>query len=195
MKTTQTGFALLWMLLVIISDCRKNPSGFTHGMKADGVPVYLSHRDYGCEKEIPLGKVRLPDDRLESFSWKNDTLSFTIRFGYVCCSVFSDSVSVYTGRNGPPLHKRLGTFPPVAAAPRASGQPGQHEDSGMPSGAATIEINGRDIAADHCRCMCVYYKDFAFLHPAGTPVRIVFSLQPWPPAPNETLIDTLINIQ
>jgi hypothetical protein len=156
MKTTRIGFALLWMLLVLISDCRKNPSGFTHGMKADGVPVYLSHRDYGCEKELPLSKVRLLDDRIEAFSCENDTLSFTVRFGYVCCSAFSDSMSADTGR---------------------------------------IEIDSRDIATDHCRCMCVYYKDFVFLHAAKTPVRIVFSLQPWPPSPNETLIDTLLNIQ
>jgi len=58
-----------------------------------------------------------------------------------------------------------------------------------------IEIDSRDIASDHCRCMCVYYKDFSFLHPSKTPVRIVFSLQPWPPSPRETLIDTLLQIQ
>jgi hypothetical protein len=156
MKTARIGFALLWMLFFLISACRKNPSGYASALRGDGVPVYLFHRDYGCEQTVPIEKVLLVDDRLADFAWKNDTLSFTIRFGAICCSAFDDAVSADTGR---------------------------------------IEIVSRDIATDHCRCLCVYYKDFAFLHPAKTPVRIVFSLQPWPPLPRETLIDTLLQIR
>jgi hypothetical protein len=155
MKTARIGFALPLILLVLISSCRKNPSGFTSGTKADGVPVYLSHRDYGCEQLLPLNKIRLIGDSITDFSWKNDTLSFTIRFGYICCAAFDDSVVAGNG---------------------------------------LIEIASRDIASDHCRCMCVYYKDFAFLHPGKTPVRIVFALQPWPPSARETRVDTLLQI-
>jgi hypothetical protein len=150
------GFAILSIQLICTAGCRKNPSGYTSAPRADGVPVYLFHRDYGCEQTALLKKIRLADDRLADSAWKNDTLYFTIRFGAICCSAFDDAVSADTGR---------------------------------------IEIVSRDIATDHCRCMCVYYKDFAFLHPAKTPVRIVFSLQPWPPLPRETLIDTLLQIQ
>ncbi len=156
MKTARFGLAVLWMLCVLTSDCRKNPSGFSHGIKGDEAPVYLSHRDYGCEQPLPPQKIRTVDDRITDFAWKNDTLFFTIRFGAICCSAFDDSVS---------------------------------------AGMDRIEISSRDIASDHCRCKCVYYKDFSFLRPSKTPVRIVFSLQPWPPSPRETLIDTLLQIR
>jgi hypothetical protein len=155
MKTIRMGFFLLCIPLVLISGCRKNPSGFKPESKTDGLPVYLSHRDYGCEQSLPLKKIRAVGDGIEEFSWKNDTLEFTIRFGYICCATFEDSVFIDSGR---------------------------------------IEIASRDIALDHCRCLCVYYKDFAFLHPAKTPVRIVFTLQPWPPSLSETRIDTLLQI-
>jgi hypothetical protein len=155
MKSVHIGFPFLLILFVFISGCRKNPSAFKTEPKTDGAPVYLSHRDYGCEQSLPLYKIRDVDDGITDSSWKNDTLSFTIRFDYICCSAFGDSVAAGNGR---------------------------------------IEIFSRDIALDHCRCMCVYYKDFTFLHPAKTPIRIVFAIQPWPPSASETRVDTLLQI-
>jgi hypothetical protein len=155
MKTAHIGMVIFGIPFFFISGCRKNPSGFGSPTPSDGAPVYLSHRDYGCEQSLSLNKIRLIGDGIADFSWKSDTLSFTIRFGSVCCAAFDDSV--VTGKD-------------------------------------RIEIFSRDIALNHCRCMCVYYKDFSFLDPGKTPVRVVFALQPWPPSAREIRIDTLLHI-
>jgi hypothetical protein len=155
MKTAHIGVVLLGIQIVFVSGCREKSSGLRPDSKTDGVPVYLSHRDYGCEQSLTLDKIRLIGDGITESAWKSDTLSFTIRFGYICCAAFDDSISAENGR---------------------------------------IEISSRDIASNHCRCMWVYYKDFAFLHPAKTPVRIVFTIKPWPPSAGETRVDTLLQM-
>jgi hypothetical protein len=142
------GFAALTV------SCRRDDAALRPAAP-DESPVYLFHRDYGCEQNAPARRSAAATAGLVDHTWKNDTLGLTIRFNYICCSSFADSFASNTDR---------------------------------------IDIRSTDTATDHCRCICNYYKDIYFYYPSGNPVRVVFSLQPWPPSPVEVLVDTLLRV-
>jgi hypothetical protein len=79
-------------LAALAFSCRRDDAALKPTPPA-GPPVYLFHRDYGCEQNAPARRTASGRACLADHTWKNDTLSLTFRFNYICCSAFADTFS------------------------------------------------------------------------------------------------------